>query len=88
MLARPRARGLVDPEARLTATGRSAAARIADARRDEVQSIVEDWKPEEQPGEEPDRDLRGLAQLRPPCSRRGRPGRLGPLTSDTQPEVT
>jgi DNA-binding MarR family transcriptional regulator len=50
MLAHPRARGLVDPEApRLTETGRSAAARIADARRDEVQSIVEDWKPEEQP---------------------------------------
>ena len=50
MLADLRARGLVDPEApRLTETGRSAAARIADARRDEVQSIVEDWKPEEQP---------------------------------------
>ena len=50
MLADLRARALVEPDApRLTETGRAAAARIADARRDEVRAIVEDWKPEEQP---------------------------------------
>ncbi len=50
MLADLRAQGLVEPAApRLTETGRAAAARIADARRDEVRAIVEDWKPAEQP---------------------------------------
>jgi predicted house-cleaning noncanonical NTP pyrophosphatase (MazG superfamily) len=34
---------------RLTPGGRDAASRLADARREEVRAIVDEWKPEEQP---------------------------------------
>jgi EmrB/QacA subfamily drug resistance transporter len=50
MLAELRAASLVEGDGpRLTAAGRDAAARMAEARRDEVRAIVQDWKPEEQP---------------------------------------
>ena len=50
MLGDLRAASLVEAEGpRLTATGREAAARMAEARREEVRAIVQDWKPEEQP---------------------------------------
>jgi DNA-binding MarR family transcriptional regulator len=50
MLAEIRKEGFVETDApRLTETGRAAASRLADARRDSVTAIVEDWKPEEQP---------------------------------------
>jgi DNA-binding MarR family transcriptional regulator len=50
MLNELQAGSLVEPGApRLTAAGRDAAARMGAARREEVRTIVEDWKPEEQP---------------------------------------
>ncbi len=50
MLAELRGQGLVEPAApRLTPAGETAAARMTEARCDEIQAILEDWNPEEQP---------------------------------------
>ena len=50
MLGDLRAGSFVDPSApRLTATGEEAAAKLTDARRDEIRAAVEDWEPERQP---------------------------------------
>ena len=50
MLQELRGLSLVEAEApRLTQEGEAAATRMTEARCDEIQAIVEDWKPEEQP---------------------------------------
>jgi EmrB/QacA subfamily drug resistance transporter len=50
MLSALRAQSLIEPTApRLTPGGEIAAAKMTEARCDEIQAIVEDWDPEEQP---------------------------------------
>ena len=72
MVVELRARGLIEPAApRLTAAGRDAAAKLMNARREEIRAIVEDWKPDEQPEVEKlvERFAASLAQRRPWPSR-------------------
>ncbi len=50
MLGELRGQALVEPHVpRLTASGETAATKMTEARCDEIQAILEDWKPEEQP---------------------------------------